>query len=229
MPRILIIGNSGAARECYWVLRDVMESAPGLAHYYSFGGFLDWKGYAGDLKDLRDFYLGTADDYAPGPDDLFILGVGKPELRKEIFTAFKARGASFMNLIHPWSSIAPSAVIGEGNIVQRGCTVYCNASIGNGNYLNGAVNLSHDASIGDFNFLAPYSIVLGGAGIGSCNHLGPHSVLLEHARMGNGNLLAPGSVIYKGCRDNCRMAGNPALKIAAHAASDVDSDQMPDK
>ncbi len=60
MPRILIIGNSGAARECYWVLRDVMESAPGLAHYYSFGGFLDWKGYAGDLKDLRDFYLGTA-------------------------------------------------------------------------------------------------------------------------------------------------------------------------
>lgn len=222
MPRIIIIGNSGAARECYWVLRDVMESAPGLAGYYTFSGFLDWKGYVGDLKELHHFHLGTADAWNLGPDDLFIIGVGKPELRKEIFTSFKARGATFMNLIHPWSSISPSAIIGEGNILQRGCTVYCNTSIGNGNYLNGFVNLSHDAGISDFNFLAPYSIVLGSARMGSCNHLGPHSVLLEHARMGNGNLLAPGSVLYKGCRDNCRMVGNPALKIGELA----DSGQM---
>lgn len=219
MPKIIIIGNSGAARECYWILRDVMESAPGLAGYYTFSGFLDWKGYVGDLKELHHFHLGTADAYEPGPDDLFILGVGKPELRKEIFMTFKARGAYFMNLIHPWSSISPTAVMGEGNIFQRGSTVYCNSRIGNGNYFNGAVNLSHDASVGDFNFLAPYAIVLGGASVGSCNHLGPHSVLLEHTRMGNDNLLAPGSVIYKGCRNNCRMAGNPALKIGKNFTS----------
>lgn len=213
MPKVLIIGNSGAARECYWILRDVLESAPGLAAYYSFAGFLDWKGYAGDLKELQSLHRGTADAHVPQPDELFVIGVGKPELRQEIFLNFRARGASFMNLIHPWSSISPTAIVGEGNIFQRGSTVYCNTVIGNGNYFNGAVNLSHDAQIGDFNFLAPYSIVLGGAKIGNCNHLGPHSVVLEHARMGNSNLLSPGSTIYKGCGDRCRMAGNPALKI----------------
>lgn len=215
MPKIIIIGNAGAARECYWMLRDVMESvsAPGFPAYYSFAGFLDWQGYAGDLKELQHLHLGTADAHVISPDELFVIGVGDPGLRRDIFTAFKARGATFMNLIHPWTYISPSAVIGEGNIFQRGTTVYCNAVIGNGNYLNGAVNLSHDAAIDDFNFLAPYAVVLGHAKIGSCNHLGPYSVILDNAHMGNGNTLAPASVIYKGCKDNCHMAGNPALKI----------------
>ncbi len=213
MPNVVIVGNSGAARECYWVLQDLLESAPGLANYYSFRGFLDWQGYKGDLKELRHFYLGTAEAYAIQDDDLFVIGVGKPGLRKDIFTFLKKRGARLMNLVHPWTAICKSAVIGEGNVFQRGCTVYANAVIGNGNYINGAVNVSHDAQLGDFNFLAPYAIVLGGARVGSENHLGPHSVLLEHANIGNGNLLAPGSAIYKGCKDNCRMSGNPALKI----------------
>ena len=216
MPNVLIIGNSGAARECYWILRDVLENAPGLAAYYNFGGFFDWKGYPGDLKELYSLYRGNIDQHAIQNDDLFVIGVGKPALRREIFLSLKERDAKFMNLIHPWTAICKSAVIGDGNIFQRGCTVFCNAVVGDGNYINGAANIAHDAQLGDFNFLAPYSIVLGGVRIGSCNHLGPHSVLLEHAVIGNGNLLAPGSTIYKGCKDNCRMAGNPALKIGVH-------------
>ena len=37
--------------------------------------------------------------------------------------------------------------------------------------------------------------------------------LLPKARIGNRNILAPGSFVYKGCRDNCRLAGNPALNL----------------
>lgn len=217
MPSVVIIGNSGAARECYWIFQDLLHSAAGLRSYYTFRGFLDWKGYPGDLKELAGLHLGTADAYAIQPDDLFVIGVGHPQLRREIFESFKARGASFMNLVHPWTDICASAVVGEGNVFQRGCTVYCNARIGNGNYINGAVNLSHDAEIGDFNFLAPYSLVLGGAKIGSCNHLGPHAVILEHAHAGDNNVFAAASCLYRGCRDNCLMSGNPALKVGAAA------------
>ena len=213
MPTVFIVGNSGAARECYWILQDVLESAPALASYYSFGGFFCWKGYPGDLKELSHLLRGDMDDHDIGQDDVFVIGVGKPALRKEIFISLKARNARFMNLVHPSTSICKTAIIGEGNILQRGCTIFCNSRVGEGNYLNGAANISHDTQIGDFNFLAPYSIILGGAKIGSCNHLGPHSVLLDHVRIGDGNLLSPGSTMYKGCKDNCRMAGNPALKI----------------
>ena len=213
MPRILIVGNSGAARECYWMLQDIAASAPALGSYYEFGGFLSWRGYQGALKELSDRFIGDFGEHAIGPDEIYVIGAGDPGLRRDIYAELKERGANLINLVHPWSYVCPSAQLGEGNIIQRGCTVFANARLGNGNYINGAVNIAHDASIGDFNFLAPYAIVLGGASIGSHNHLGPHSVVLEHARMGNSNSLAPGSTLYKGCKDNCRMAGNPALKI----------------
>lgn len=216
MPHVVIIGNSGAARECYWIFQDMLNAATGLRNYYTFRGFLDWKGYQGELKELSHLHLTTADNYDIQPDDLFVIGVGKPSLRKSIFETFKSRGATFMNLVHPWTDICPSARMDEGNVFQRGCTVYCNAELGNGNYINGAANLSHDARMGDFNSLGPYTILLGGASIGFCNHLGPHSVVLEHARVGDGNLLSPGCVVYKHCGSRCRMAGNPALRLESY-------------
>ncbi len=217
MPHVVIIGNAGAARECYWIFQDMLNSSVGLRCYYTFRGFLDWRGHAGDLKEFSALHLGTAGEYVIQPDDLFVIGVGHPRLRKAIFEDFKARGGTFMNLIHPWTDICPSAVLGEGNVFQRGCTVYCNARIGNANYINGAVNLSHDAEIGDFNFLAPYSLVLGGAKLGSCNHLGPHAVILDHAHAGDGNVFAAASCLYRGCRDDCLMSGNPALRVGKAA------------
>lgn len=213
MPKVIIIGNSGAARECYWILQDMLSSSVGLRNYYNFVGFISWKGYTGDLKEFCNMTIGTDTEHTIDKDALYVIGVGNPALRKTIFDDFKSRGATFMNLIHPWTDICASAVIGEGNIFQRGSTVYCNASIGNGNYINGAANLSHDAAIGDFNFLGPYTLILGGAKLGSCNHLGPHCVLLEHSQAGDNNLFSPGSYLYKGCKNNCRLAGNPALKI----------------
>ncbi len=212
MIDIIIIGNSGAARECYDILLDIFSDSPSLAHYYQFKGFLAWKGYPADLKQLSHLQL----DESKALDVLnthYIIGIGNPKLRKEIFEEFKSKNATFMNLIHPWSSISSTVEMGEGNIFQRGCTVHCNAKIGNANYLNGAVNLSHDAEIGNYNFLAPYSMVLGNSKLGSSNHLGPQSILLENAKVGDNNLLAPSSVIYKGCKNNCRMMGSPALKV----------------
>lgn len=216
MPKILIAGNSGAARECYWILRDLQASAPGLASYYEFGGFYRWRSNPDNLAELQEFSCGPLEDHVFTQNELAVIGVGSPALRRDVFIFLKERGVSLMNLIHPWTSICPSAQLGEGNTFQRGSTVYANAKIGNGNYLNGAVNISHDAEIGDFNFLAPYSIVLGGARIGNLNHLAPHAVIMEHARMGNCNSLAPGSALFKGCKDNARLSGNPALKTGEY-------------
>ena len=219
MEQICIVGNSGAARECYWLLRDVFASDPGLADKWRFAGFYSWGGYPGELKSLAQHFLGPLEEHCEARDRLYVIGVGKPQLRRDIFHFLKERGCALMNLIHPWTSVCPTAVMGEGNILQRGCTIYDHSVLGNGNYLNGAVNLAHDAVVGDFNFIAPYGMILGNASVGSCNHLGPYSVVLDKCRVGDNNLIAPGSILYKGCRSNCRMAGNPALKIGENSAS----------
>ena len=219
MERICIAGNSGAARECYWLLQDVLAADPTLAGKWQFEGFFSWKGYAGELKSLEKYFRGPLEGQCEPHGRLYVIGVGKPQLRRDIFHFLKERGCTLMNLIHPWTSICPTAVMGEGNILQRGCTIYDHSVLGNGNYLNGAVNLAHDSAVGDFNFIAPYGMVMGNARMGSCNHLGPYGVILDRCRIGDNNLIAPGSIVYKGCRDNCRMAGNPALKVGENSAS----------
>lgn len=213
MRRIVIIGNSGAARECYGIVRDVFAADVSYAASHRFAGFLSWKKYPGDLKDLSSLALGDADAYTPQPEDLFIMGVADPLLRAAIFDAFKARGAAFMNLVHPLADVCRSASLGEGNILQRGSFILCDAVVGNGNYLNGFVGIAHDAVLGDCNFLAPQTMILGSAVMGSRNRFGPSAILLDRARVGDDNLISPGSIVYKGCGSHCRMAGNPALKI----------------
>ena len=36
-----------------------------------------------------------------------------------------------------------------------------------------------------------------------------------NSKIGDNNKIAPLSAVYKGCKNNCYMAGNPALKIGS--------------
>ncbi len=213
MKNLVIIGNSGSARECYDVFLEMQSAQAENATSYRFKGFLAWKGFTADLRDLSSFFLGNDTDYTLCPDDVCVIGLGKPALRKAAYEELKARGASFINLIHPLCSISPTATLGEANILQRNSTVHSYAQLGNANYLNGAVNLSHDALVGNYNFFGPFTMVLGEAKVGSSNMFGVYSTLLPGAKVGDENMIAPGAFIYKGCKNRCRMAGNPALKI----------------
>ena len=209
MERVVIIGNSGAARECYWLLQDMLAADARLRNRLSFGGFVAWRGYPPNLCELTSFQLGSEQEYQPREEDRLVIGIGDPALRAAVLRYYQECSCSFLNLVHPKAYVCPSAVMGVANIIQRDSTIYCNARIGNGNYLNGAVNIAHDAVIGDCNFLGPYSMVLGGASIGDGNHLGPRTLILEKQRAGSHNLCAPDS-------DHCRMAGSPAIKIGTY-------------
>jgi len=209
MRNVVIIGNSGAARECYWLLGEVAQREPDLA----FKGFLAFEGYESDLSGLSQWRLGSDDDYIAAPGDVFIIGMGVPALRQKAFDKWKRRGAMFINLIHPFTTIPPGTHMGEANIVSCASFLSCDVVIGNANYLNGEITLGHDVAVGNANFFAPGCIVLGEASIGSRNALGVRSAVLPKARIGNDNVIAPGAFVYKGCRNDTLMAGNPAINI----------------
>lgn len=205
---VVIVGNSGAARECYWLWRVAKEADDCTP---DFKGFLAWHGYAGQLCELAPSSLGSSDDYQPDQDDLFVIGMGKPELRMAAYAWLKPLKARFYTLRHPNVYVCPSATVGEANIFQRDCVVQANASIGNANFFNGGVVVGHDAVIGDGNTFNLHTGISGHARLGNANQLAPRCVVLEHAKIGNWNIFAPGAVVYKGCRDHCLMTGNPAL------------------
>ena len=204
---VVIIGNSGAARECYWYAKDMLGDS------FNFAGFLAFEGYKGKLKELSGLEIGSDDSYSLQADDTLILGIGSPRLRERAYTKWKACGAHFLTLIHPFSFIPEGIVMGEGNIIACACHFSCNITIGNANYFNGNVVLGHDVEIGDANFFASFSLVMGDTRIGSRNAFGVRSAVLPGATIGNDNTIAPGAFVYKGCGENKLMAGNPAVDV----------------
>lgn len=213
MQEVMILGNSGAARECHQLLTDCIWASPTLRYEIRFGGFLSYNNHAADLGALGGEFRGDLSAWKIREEDRFVIGIGQPALRKQAFEELKSRGAKFINLISPWSYVPGDFTFGEANIVNSHCNFSGGSSVGNGNYFNGSVRLGHDVQIGSFNFFAPSTTVLGGGKVGDCNLLAVQSALLDHAHIGNYNHISPGSIVYKGCRDNCRMNGNPALKI----------------
>jgi acetyltransferase-like isoleucine patch superfamily enzyme len=205
--RVVIIGNSGAARECYWNAREMLGDA------FRFRGFLAFEGFSGKLKELAGLEIGDDDGYTPGPGDAFVIGIGQPALRAKAYAKWKERGASFLNLVHPFSFIPTDTVMGEANVITCACHFSCNVTVGNANYFNGNVALGHDARVGDANFFGAFSLLMGGVETGSRNAFGIRSAVLANARMGDDNTVAPGAFVYKGCGNGRLMAGNPALDV----------------
>lgn len=208
MKKVFIVGGDGFARECHSNLNVMKRDDPSI----EFGGFLGHGGYGHTVnyKHLQEFYLGEESDHTFKDDEYVIIGAGYPDLRRKIYNDLKKRNVRFFNLI--LGTYGSSVTFGEANIsVYTSLTV--NTKIGDGNVFNGAVIVGHDTEIGDFNFFGPRSSVLGTVKIGNDNIIGTNAVILPHAKIGNNNKVAPLSAVYKGCRHNCYMLGNPALKV----------------
>lgn len=209
MQKVYIVGGDGFARECYALLKTL----PTYNNEITFGGFLGLGGYGKtiDYKSYQDLYKGEVSEHEFLSNEYVIIGAGYPSLRLKIYNELKNRGIKFFNLIIN-SFVGESVDIGEANIILSS-SLTTDISIGNGNVLNGHIIVGHDVSVGDFNFFGPRSQVLGNVKVGNSNKIGANTILLPKAKIGNNNIIAPLSAIYKGCKDNCYMQGNPALKI----------------
>lgn len=213
MKKIFIVGGNGFARECYQNLVYVMEINPDIV----FGGFLGHGGYGHtvDYKTLQHLYLGEVYNHTFSDNEYVVIGAGYPEIRKKIYTDLKKINVKFYNLIGISASIFKGAELGEGNVIVGVTYISANTRLGNCNVFNGDVIVGHDSEIGDFNFFGPRSQALGDVKIGNMNAIGANAILLPHSKIGDNNKIAPLSAVYKGCKNNCYMSGNPAIKIGS--------------
>ena len=211
MPQLVIIGNSSAGRETHEVFMDGLSGE--AAQSMTFKGFLSHMGYAGNLGTLQHLLLGSDENYAIDAEDRFVIAIADPVIRQSAYLMLQDKGAIFCNVISRRAYISPYARLGLGNIIGMGCTVTGGVCMGNGNYLNGACKIGHDVTMGSFNFLSPNVTVLGSCKVGDGNRFGVNSILLDKCSVGDNNIFSPGSYVYKGCKSNMRMVGNPAYAI----------------
>lgn len=211
MKKIYIVGGDGFARECYLNLLNTEKYGKEII----FGGFLGHGGYGKtvDYKSYQHLYIGEITEHQFDSNDYMIIGAGYPYLRKKIYKDLKMMGLQFYNLISNGVILPKSFEYGEANVFIPPFYSSVNIKIGNCNVFNCNIILGHDATIGDYNFFGPSSQVLGYAQIGNENQIGANCVILPNVKIGDNNKIAPLSAIYKGCKNNCYMSGNPALKV----------------
>ncbi len=208
--RIFVVGGNGFAKECVQYIR--WNICDGLD--VELGGLVGHNGYVVDFGELNNLFVGDLSEMKFGPDDYCVIGAGYPELRRKIYNDILAVGGKLCNLFIPTVLVPVNVKMGDGNcFVGTPLTECTDIEIGNGNLFNGNIVVGHDAKIGDFNFFGPSTHILGGVKIGNDNIIGTNAVLLAHAKIGNHNKIAPLSCVYRGCKDNCYMLGNPAEKV----------------
>lgn len=211
MKKIYVVGGNGFAKECYQMIMFQSSNDKDI----SFAGFIGHNCYNVDFGNLNQYFVGDLSEFEFKDDDYAVIGAGMPDLRKKIYEDIKRKeNAKFYTLtLTPPCYISPLVELGEANIFMPPCCPSPHVKIGNGNVFNGDVIIGHDVEIGDFNFVGGKSQILGNVKIGSSNTIGVASVFLPKSKIGDNNKITPISAIYKGCKNNCYMSGNPALKI----------------
>ena len=187
MKDIAIYGAGGFGREVACLLNIINRSKP--EPEWNFMGFFDdnpdLKGKMishygpclGGMKELNSCSLGLA----------LVIPIGAPLVVKKIAESITNPMVYFPNIIHPDFVIKDPETfkIGQGNIIQDGCSVSCNVSIGNFNVFNGGVIFGHDVIVGSYNSFMPAIRISGEVTIGNANFFGVGSIILQQIKVGN--------------------------------------------
>lgn len=210
MKDIAIFGAGGFGREVACLINRINQEK----QIWNLIGFFDDEKSEGESVNYGKV-LGGMDVLNAWDKPLsVVVCIGSPGAIERIVSKIINPNITFPNIIHPDFVINDTETfsIGNGNIIQSGCSVSCDVTIGNFNVLNGAVVFGHDDKVGDFNCFMPAIRVSGNVTIGNTNFFGVGSIILQKVKVGNNIRLGAGSVLMTKTKDGQLYIGNPAKK-----------------
>lgn len=139
-----------------------------------------------------------------------ISAVGSPKIRKHLVSLWPHN--NFFSLVHPSAIVSNNAKIGKDVTVPPMCVINTDVTIGDHVLLNLASTVSHDAKLGEYVTISPGVSISGVVSIGQGTLLGVGASIIDHVSIGEGVVVAAGSTVVNNVRDNCMVAGVPAVE-----------------
>ncbi len=144
-------------------------------------------------------------------DPAFIIGAGKPEVRKLLFEKMIALGGEVRAAISPFARIGIYNVkIGPGVNIMTGAVITQDIQMGTGCLVHCNVTVHHDCRIGDFCELSPGCHILGNVTIGDLCSIGAGSILLPGVTIGDKAVIGAGAVVTRDVAPGRIVKGVPA-------------------
>lgn len=157
MKNIIIVGAGGFGREVFHWLQDWIAFDTNRRLAFQIKGFLGLDDTELDDFDLPVGILGHEETYKFEENDLFVMAVGQPILKRKIADRMTELKAEFFTLIHPTAIVCSSAKIGQGVVLCPFSTVSSDVQLGNFAMLNAHASVGHDCKVGDYCVLSGYA------------------------------------------------------------------------
>lgn len=202
MYNIVIVGAGGLGREVYRLVRDCFDLGK-----YQIKGFLAQNPNELDNFNTKHPIIGHENNYNIDKNDRFIIAIGDVSIKKRVANALKAKGAKFINLIHPTAIIFPSATIGNGVVIFPYSVVSDNVVIGDFVKLNMYVYCGHDSKVGDYCTLSPYSTLNGSATLENEVFLATRVTVTASKKVGKRSILGAHSLALHNIPQNTKLLG----------------------
>lgn len=145
-----------------------------------------------------------------GPEQWF-CAVGSNATRAHLFETLDLYDPPI--LIHPFSSVSPSARLGLGTLLVAGAVVNANAQTGRGVIVNTGCSVDHDCVLDDFVHISPGARLAGNVQVGARSWIGIGAVVHEGVRIGSDVVVGAGAAVIDDIPDNTRVGGVPAQAL----------------
>ncbi|XWN35179.1 MAG: acetyltransferase [Roseivirga sp.] len=124
-----------------------------------------------------------------------------------------------INAIHPAATVASSAVLGHGNLINAGVRLSADTTVGSHCLLHTQAVVEHGAVVKDFVQLGPGSIVGAETQIDEQVFVGAGATILAGIKIGVGASIGVGAVVLADVEPGATVLGNPAAPIKSKQKS----------
>lgn len=199
--RIVIVGAGAHGA----VVADILErqGTPAV-------GFVDDTPTLAGTSVLGIPVLGTIASLSEIAHEAIIVAIGDNHSRRMLVKRLVSSGEKLATAIHPFTSIAPSARIGEGSMICAGAIVLPRAVIGQSVILNTKSSVDHDSEIGDFAHIACGATVGGNVRIGEEALIAIGASAVSRVSVGARTIVGAGAVVVNDLEDDVIALGVPA-------------------
>jgi sugar O-acyltransferase (sialic acid O-acetyltransferase NeuD family) len=143
-----------------------------------------------------------------------IVAVGENRKRIELLDTVSDFQCRIATVVHPASTVSPSATIGEGSVLFGNVVVNARATIGRGAILNTACTIDHDCLLEDGVHVSPGANLAGNVRVGRYAWIGIGSAVREGVTIGKGAIVGAGAAVVSDVPDGVTVGGVPARVLS---------------
>ena len=205
MTDIIIVGAGGCGREVANWIEDINE----IEKTWNILGFLDDNENALDGFPCKYKILGPINNHSLSDSAYYAMGIANPEIKKNVGTKFKEKGACFASIIHPSTRIYSEYEMGCGLVTYPNSKIPTGCKIGDFVTIQSTI-VGHDALIEDYVTVSSSCGITGGVKLREGCFIGDHACIAVGLEIGAYAYVGIGSVVIRNVEEGTKVFGNPA-------------------